>query len=137
MPKRRRKKSIWNDSYEKTLKEISISLSDISNENLSNINLFNNQINKVCLFFKNNNFDINAFLNRFLNIKHLAIYHTPRFKNYDKYIYLENDENKFIEDIKITLIYNSNGSVISFSFSKIKNICLKFWIILSSMFFTI
>ena len=108
----------------KTLKEIDIQFFEIPNEDLTNINLFNNQIYKVSLAFNNNDFDINHFLKRFLNLKQLRIHYISKFRNYDSYIFLNNDENMCIEDIRITLIYNFDNTV-SFSFSKIKNIYLR------------
>jgi hypothetical protein len=98
----------------KTLKEIEIELNEISNKELSKY-LINNQINKIKLDIKKDNFDIINFLKRFINIKELTIFYYS--DNKDTFTEIKNDENICIDTINI---YSNLNTILPFSFSKIK-----------------
>ena len=79
----------------------------------------NNQINKIKLKIKKDNFDIINFLKRFINIKELTIYYYSDNKN--TFTEIKNDENICIDTINI---FSNLNTILPFSFSKIKEFYL-------------
>ena len=122
--------------HNKTLKKIEIIFFKISNEELKKYenDIFNNQINTIIILSEVNNFEYKYFLKKFPNIKKISIsnviYSEPRDSSYsfeilsekNDFIKLENDENIIIENISINNGNEGKPQILSFSFSKIKNL---------------
>ena len=128
-------KFIYNSNYEnyerrlielilsnQTLKKINIELLNIDNKTFNDINYKNLEINDITLNLKNNTkeIDINKLIKKFSNIKKLKIENKSKFNIKEPLII--NDNSIIIEELEMPYPFFP----LYFSFSKIKNLSIKF-----------